>query len=107
MRKLRIGARLALFGILAVLVLGLVVSGLWNALMPAIFGLPAITYWQALGLFILSRILFGRFGSRRWGRPRWGRDWRTLTPEERERIRGAMRSCRPHDFPEPGAPEQA
>ena len=35
------------------------VSALWNGLMPAIFGLPTITYWQALGLMALSWILFG------------------------------------------------
>jgi len=40
------------------LVLGLAVQALWNWLAPAIFGLPAITYWQAVGLFILCHILF-------------------------------------------------
>lgn len=38
--------------------LGLAVQALWNWLMPSIFGLPAVTYWQALGLFILSHLLF-------------------------------------------------
>ena len=46
---------------------GLVVMVLWNWLMPALFDLPPVNYGQALGLLILSRILFGRFrgGSRR------------------------------------------
>ncbi|WP_075601860.1 hypothetical protein [Saccharicrinis aurantiacus] len=35
---------------------------LWNWLMPAIFGLTIITYWQALGLLALSKILFSGFG---------------------------------------------
>ena len=35
---------------------------LWNWLMPAIFGLTAISFWQAMGLFALARILFGNFG---------------------------------------------
>ncbi len=35
---------------------------LWNALLPAIFGIITITYWQALGLVILGRLLFGGFG---------------------------------------------
>lgn len=35
---------------------------LWNALLPAIFGIVTITYWQALGLVILGRLLFGGFG---------------------------------------------
>ncbi len=40
------------------LALGLLVMFLWNALMPAIFGLPHIGYWQAVGLFVLAHILF-------------------------------------------------
>ena len=40
---------------------------LWNWLMPAIFGLRAITYWQAVGLMGLSWILFG--GLRGFGKP--------------------------------------
>jgi len=35
---------------------------LWNALMPEIFGLPVLTYWQTAGLVILARILFGGLG---------------------------------------------
>jgi len=35
---------------------------LWNALIPDIFGLTTITYWQALGLVVLARVLFGGFG---------------------------------------------
>jgi hypothetical protein len=35
---------------------------LWNALLPEIFGIKAIGYWQAAGVLILSRILFGGFG---------------------------------------------
>lgn len=53
--------------ILIFLALGsLVFMLLWNALIPAIFGLKVIGYWQALGLLILARILFGGFR----GRPR-------------------------------------
>jgi len=35
---------------------------LWNWLMPAIFGLPLLSYWQAAGVLVLSRLLFGGFG---------------------------------------------
>lgn len=46
---------------------------LWNWLMPAIFKLPAIGFWQAAGLIILSHILFkGGFGGR-MGRSHWRR----------------------------------
>ena len=41
---------------------GIVVQWLWNWLMPGIFGLRALTFWEALGLLALSRILFGGFG---------------------------------------------
>ncbi|MBN1675230.1 MAG: hypothetical protein JXR37_29590 [Kiritimatiellae bacterium] len=40
------------------LVLGFAVVWLWNWLMPAIFGLPTVTYWQAVGLIVLAHILF-------------------------------------------------
>ncbi len=43
---------------------GAAVMLLWNWLMPALFGLTAIGYWQSLGLLVLTRILFGRFGGR-------------------------------------------
>ncbi len=60
---------------------GLVLMLLWNALLPSIFGLKAIGYWQALGLLILARLLFGSFGrgprtyfSRRRQWERW-KEW--------------------------------
>ena len=51
-----------IFGVAAAVALGLAlgfpVMWLWNWLMPAIFGLPVITFWQAFGLLVLSHILF-------------------------------------------------
>jgi hypothetical protein len=41
---------------------GCVVMLLWNWLLPNVAGLPEITFWQALGILALSRILFGGFG---------------------------------------------
>jgi len=38
---------------------------LWNWLMPEIFKLPAISFWQAMGLLVLSRILVGGWGGRK------------------------------------------
>ncbi len=67
---------------------GEVVRQLWNWLLPPIFGWHQITFWQALGVLVLCRILFGGFGchglSRSNGRGR-------LTSEERERFRQRMR----------------
>jgi hypothetical protein len=45
--------------IIGLFALSAIVMFLWNHLVPAIFVLPVITYWQAMGLLLLSRILFG------------------------------------------------
>ncbi|MGI9531930.1 hypothetical protein, partial [Lutimonas sp.] len=47
-----------------------VVMLLWNAILPEVIGVNAITYWQALGIFVLSKILFGGF---KRGGPRPGK----------------------------------
>src|SRR5215510_7854583 len=78
---------------------GYVVRQLWNWLLPPLFGWHAITFWQALGLLALCRILFGGFGMRGRGGRRWGgRGWRGRpgpwhrpTWEERERFKEAVR----------------
>lgn len=46
------------------LIFGLIVQLLWNWLMPAIFRLPKINYWQAFGIIILGKLIFGSFGHR-------------------------------------------
>ena len=58
--------------------LGLFVMLLWNWLMPAIFGLTAITYWQAWGLVLLSHILFksGHHGHRFGRHHLHGKEWK-------------------------------
>ena len=62
---------------------GGLVMALWNWLMPSLFGLPSVTFWQAFGLLALCRILFGGPGFH--GRhPRRG-------PEQREHVRRAIR----------------
>jgi hypothetical protein len=53
--------------------LGLVIMALWNALIPGIFNLPVIGYWQALGLAILSRMLFGGMGFHKMHKMNHGR----------------------------------
>jgi hypothetical protein len=61
-----------------VLGLGLVVMALWNWLIPAIFGLPALGYWQALGLLVLCHLLFKGPSGYRHG-PRRDRDYHGRT----------------------------
>jgi len=62
--------RITIYSILGVLgaaaigvLFGFVIMWLWNWLMPALFGLKTITYWQGVGIFILAKILFGAIGS--------------------------------------------
>jgi hypothetical protein len=72
---------------------GAAVRLLWNWLMPPIFGWPAITLWQAIGLLALCRILFGGFGRPGCGpRGRMRERMEQMTPEERERFRQGMRA---------------
>lgn len=85
---------------------GEVVKLLWNWLLPTLFGGPEITFWQALGLLALCRILFGGFrlagGSprSRMGR-RMAERWERMSPEERERFRESLRGrCRPFEPPD-------
>jgi len=73
---------------------GYVVQQLWNSLIPAIVGGRAITFWQALGILLLCKILFGGFRGRggMYWRHRMGERWEKMTPEEREKFSRAMRS---------------
>lgn len=87
--------KFAAIGIVALGVFGLVVRGLWNWLMPELFGLHPITFWQALGVWLLSRILLagfhgGRSKDRRW-RARLIERWEGMSPEEREKFREKLR----------------
>ena len=61
-RKIAIGIAFFIAFLLFILLGGFIVQWLWNWLLPDIFGLRAITWWEALGLLALSRILFGGFG---------------------------------------------
>ena len=74
--KARTGFRYAGFGVLGILgaiLFTFVVMWLWNWLVPELFNGPVITYWQTLGLFILSKILFSGVGGRSRSRSYHGR----------------------------------
>ena len=93
------GIRIAIFVIIGAAVLGFVVKGLWNVLIPPIFGWHTITFWQGIGLLLLSKILFGGFHRHGGpGRGRWQQRmkdrWEQMTPEEREKFRNGMRCGR-------------
>ena len=74
---------------------GEVVRLLWNWLLPPLFGWREITFWQAIGILALCRLLFGGLGWRGPGRSnlrrRMAERWEHMTAEERERFRQGMR----------------
>jgi hypothetical protein len=76
----------------------LVVMLLWNALVPSLFAGPVLGFWQAVGLLLLCRILFGGLrghGHHGWRHHRaWRERWHRMTPEERERFREGFRKWR-------------
>ena len=89
-------APLAILGLLLFIVIGTkIVMHLWNWLLPPLFDWPQITFWQALGILALCRILFGGFGCRGCSHSNWRRRMadrcENMTPEERERFRQRMR----------------
>ncbi|PRY35467.1 hypothetical protein CLV58_11452 [Spirosoma oryzae] len=101
MKRSRIGKIVGsvVFAVVFIGLMGYVVMRLWNATLPLIIqGVSAITFWQALALLLLSRLLFGGFRGP-WNKPGFGgfnRDqwknrmaerWQQLSPEQRERMR--------------------
>ena len=105
------GVKFAFFAAVFLALVSFVVMTLWNWLIPAIFGWHAIGFWEAAGLLVLGRILFGGFhghAGRHWHwRHRMRERWAQMTPEQREKFREGMRShcgwhCRTES--EPKAP---
>ena len=87
-----------------------IVMWLWNAILPSLLHVSSINYWQAAGLFLLCRILFGGFHfrprgdfkQRFGGNERWNemRDkWKTMSDEERKDFKMKMRDrwCQPRE----------
>lgn len=72
---------------------------LWNWLMPLLFKLPVISFLQAIGLLVLSKILFGfgrggsgRFGGRQRWQHRMQERFANMTPEEKEKFNQKMQN---------------
>jgi hypothetical protein len=103
-----------------------IVMQLWNCLLPGILHVSAITFWQAMGIFILCKILFGfgkggrGFGGHNGGGGPWMRrkmeeKFKHMSPEERERFKQKMgdRMCDPRgrwgkfNWEQPEAPAPA
>ncbi len=99
--------KIVVIGIVAIGVFGLVTMQLWNWLVPSLFNGPVISFWQALGLLLLSKIFFGFGGKGHSHNPKWGywkQRWNRMTPEERDRFKQKMKDkwC----YREPAAPSE-
>ncbi|MBI1767472.1 MAG: hypothetical protein HY015_06360 [Bacteroidetes bacterium] len=95
-RGIRIVLAIIVFVPLAIAVVGFITMSLWNWLVPELFHGPVITFWQALGLLILSKILFWSFGKKHYGhgghwRPYWKERWNRMSMEDRERFKQKMK----------------
>ena len=76
---------IGLFVVIAIIVFPAVTMLLWNWLIPTLFSGPVITYWQALGLILLSKILFsGGHGGHRSDKRYHSRTWKTNLREKIE-----------------------
>ncbi|MEZ4794370.1 MAG: hypothetical protein R2773_02665 [Flavobacteriaceae bacterium] len=83
-----------LIPIVLLFIISAIVMWLWNAILPEVLGATTLTYWQAMGLLVLSKILFGGFPScGRKGRRHLGKKQeflqriKAMSPEERERFK--------------------
>jgi hypothetical protein len=95
-RKLFFIIPAAIIGIaLFIFIGGWLVMSLWNWLLPPLFAWRMLTFWQAVAMLALCRILFGGVSGRGWHRSysgrRMGERWGRMTPEEREKFRQGMR----------------
>ena len=94
-------AMMIVLGIGAIILFGFIVMNLWNAILVPVLGIGAVSFWQALGILVLSKILFGGFKGRGGfgGPPVWKTEmkekWQHMSPEEREQVKQQWRErCR-------------
>lgn len=90
-----------LMAMAATALLSFVVMSLWNNILAIVLHISVINFWQALGILVLSKILFGGFKSGGCGgrRHAWKKEmhekWQAMTPGEREKIKEEWRNrCR-------------
>ena len=78
-----------------VMLFSFIVMSLWNAILPAVLGVKLITFWQAMGILVLSKILFSGFGGfhhkkeqfRNRFRQKMMAKWETMSPEEKQKFK--------------------
>lgn len=77
---------------IAIFIFGGVVMLLWNNALVPVLHVSTVTFWQALGILVLSKILFSSFsGGRGRSYPTWRQriqqKWNNMRPEEREQFK--------------------
>jgi Ca2+/H+ antiporter, TMEM165/GDT1 family len=87
----------SLLAIAGIALLTWVVMLLWNGVLAEVVSVSTVTYWQALGLLVLSKILFGGFRGKGGDyKKRWKEKMEAklegLSPEEREKIKEEWRN---------------
>jgi Ca2+/H+ antiporter, TMEM165/GDT1 family len=97
-RKKKIAKKIAWMVVLiplAILAFTWIVMSLWNNILPEVLGVKTITFWQAMGILVLSKILFGGFGGKGGGKKREKHNWKNnlrekweqMSPEQREQFK--------------------
>ncbi|MCU7613952.1 hypothetical protein N0B16_05840 [Chryseobacterium sp. GMJ5] len=82
---------------LILLAVALIVMWLWNSILPDVLSVKAITYWQAMGILVLSKILFGGFhgkfgqGMRDMKEKHLKHKMEAMSPEEKEKFKEIWR----------------
>jgi Ca2+/H+ antiporter, TMEM165/GDT1 family len=102
MRHLSRGAKIGLLLLIApviIFLVGWIVMSLWNNVLVEVVDVSRISFWQAWGLLILSRMLFGGFGgssrsrsSGSYWKKRMQEKWATMSTEEREQFRARWKN---------------
>ena len=100
-----------IFGGLAIVLMGWITMLLWNWLLPDLVNVPVISIFQAIGLVVLSRILFGGFGGNHYKhkhcegksmKDKMKEKWRTkfegMSEEEKEAYKERMQQCWGHKW---------
>ena len=80
------------FAFAATALLSFVVMSLWNNILAVVLHVSLINFWQALGILVLSKILFGgfRFGGSH-NSHRWKNKFANMTPEEKDAFKEKMK----------------
>jgi hypothetical protein len=103
-----VGVKVLVATVVALALFGLLTMTLWNWLAPELFGGRTLSFWQAIGVLVLARMLVGGRGFAGGRHMEWRRRlaerWHEMTPEERELFSAGLRNrgrCGPFD---PAAP---